>query len=194
VTESAGTLLYRRRGDQMEVLIVHPSGRYNRGAPWSIPKGKTEPGEDAETAARRETQEETGVSAGPLHSIGSVDLARSRKRIYGFAGPAPEDAAPHCASYGFAGPAPEDAAPHCASWEVDRARFVTLERARLLLHPAQAPFVDRMLAIKTRTRTRTRTRITLRTEQLPLDPLFERRQSACSPRPGPAHPDGSPPR
>jgi predicted NUDIX family NTP pyrophosphohydrolase len=129
VTESAGTLLYRRRGDQMEVLIVHPSGRYNRGAPWSIPKGKTEPGEDAETAARRETQEETGVSAGLLHSIGSVDLARSRKRIYG-----------------FAGPAPEDAAPHCASWEVDRARFVTLERARLLLHPAQAPFVDRMLA------------------------------------------------
>ena len=113
----------------MEVLIVHPSGRYNRGAPWSIPKGKTEAGEDAETAARRETQEETGVCPGSLHSIGSVDLARSRKRIFG-----------------FAGPAPEDAEPHCASWEVDRAQFVTLERARLLLHPAQAPFVDRLLA------------------------------------------------
>ena len=129
MTESAGTLLYRRRDGQLEVLIVHPSGRYNRGAPWSIPKGKAEPGEDLETTARRETREETGVFAGALHSIGSVDLARSRKRIYG-----------------FAGPAPEDAAPTCASWEVDRARFVTLEKARLLLHPAQVPFVDRLLA------------------------------------------------
>jgi len=129
VTESAGTLLYRRRGDELEVLIVHPSGRYNRGAPWSIPKGKTEPGEDLETTARRETREETGVTAGTLHSIGSVDLARGRKRIHG-----------------FGGPAPEDAEPRCASWEVDRAQFVTPDRARLLLHPAQVPFVDRLLA------------------------------------------------
>jgi len=129
VTESAGTLLYRRNGEQLEVLIVHPSGRYNRGAPWSIPKGKAEPGEELEAAARRETREETGVEAGRLHSIGSVDLARSRKRIHG-----------------FAGPAPEDAAPTCASWEVDRAQFVTVDRARLLLHPAQAAFVDRLLA------------------------------------------------
>jgi predicted NUDIX family NTP pyrophosphohydrolase len=129
VTESAGTLLYRKNGGQVEVLIVHPSGRYNRGAPWSIPKGKAEAGEDFETAARRETREETGVSAGPLYSIGSVDLARSRKRIHA-----------------FGGPAPEDAAPCCASWEVDRAQFVSVERARLLLHPAQAAFVDRLLA------------------------------------------------
>jgi predicted NUDIX family NTP pyrophosphohydrolase len=129
VTESAGTLLYRRNGDHLEVLIVHPSGRYNRGAPWSIPKGKAEPGEDFETTARRETEEEAGVSAGALHSIGSVDLARSRKRIHG-----------------FAGPAPVGAEPHCASWEVDRAQFIPLDRARLLLHPAQATFLDRLLA------------------------------------------------
>jgi predicted NUDIX family NTP pyrophosphohydrolase len=129
VTESAGTLLFRRDGDHLEVLIVHPSGRYNRGAPWSIPKGKTEPGEDLETTARRETEEETGVQPGRLHSIGSVDLARSRKRIHG-----------------FAGPAPDDADPRCASWEVDRAQFVAMDRARVLLHPAQATFLDRLLA------------------------------------------------
>jgi len=129
VTESAGTLLFRRNGQQLEVLIVHPSGRYNRGAPWSIPKGKNEPGEDLETTARRETEEETGVRPGRLHSIGSVDLARSRKRIHG-----------------FAGPAPDDAEPRCASWEVDRAQFVAMDRARVLLHPAQATFLDRLLA------------------------------------------------
>ena len=59
--ESAGTLLYRRNGGQLEVLIVHPWGPYNRRAPWSIPKGRTNPGEDLETAARRETVEETSL-------------------------------------------------------------------------------------------------------------------------------------
>ncbi len=127
--ESAGTLLYRRAGAHLEVLIVHPWGPYNRRAPWSIPKGRTNPGEDLETAARRETWEETGVHPGPLHSIGSVDLARSRKRIHG-----------------FAGPAPEDALPRCDETEVDEAKFIAIERARLLLHPAQVPFLDRLLA------------------------------------------------
>jgi predicted NUDIX family NTP pyrophosphohydrolase len=129
VIESAGTLLYRRNGAQLEVLIVHPWGPYNRRAPWSIPKGRTNPGEDLETAARRETFEETGVRAGSLHSIGSVDLARSRKRIHG-----------------FAGPAPADAMPRCDQKEVDEAKFVALDRARFLLHPAQVTFLDRLLA------------------------------------------------
>ena len=124
---SSGTLLYRRAGLTLEVLIVHPAGEYNRRAPWSIPKGKPEPGEDLETAARRETQEETGVEAGDLTPIGSVELTRSRKRIHG-----------------FAGPAPDTAAPRCASWEVDRAQFVPIDRARDMLHPAQAPFLDRL--------------------------------------------------
>jgi predicted NUDIX family NTP pyrophosphohydrolase len=129
VIESAGTLLYRRNGGQIEVLIVHPWGPYNRRAPWSIPKGRANPGEPLEVAARRETEEETGVLAGELVSIGSVDLARSRKRIHG-----------------FAGPAPADAAPRCDQREVDRAQFIAIDRARLLLHPAQVAFLDRLLA------------------------------------------------
>ena len=127
--ESAGTLLYRRNDGKLEVLIVHPWGPYDRRAPWSIPKGRTNPGEDLEAAARRETEEETGVKAGPLHSIGSVDLARSRKRIHG-----------------FSGPAPMDAAPRIDQKEVDEAKFVAIDRARFLLHPAQVTFLDRLLA------------------------------------------------
>jgi predicted NUDIX family NTP pyrophosphohydrolase len=127
MTESSGTLLYRRRGGLTEVLIVHPSGPYNRRAPWSIPKGKAEIGEALEAAARRETLEEAGVTAGPLTQLGSVELKRSRKRIHA-----------------FAGPAPEDASPHCASWEVDRAEFIPLATARELLHPDQAPLIDRL--------------------------------------------------
>jgi predicted NUDIX family NTP pyrophosphohydrolase len=71
---AAGTLLYRKRGDAIEVLIIHASGNYNAKAPWSIPKGEVEPDEELEAAARRETLEETGVVAGTLVALGYVDL------------------------------------------------------------------------------------------------------------------------
>src|SRR5262245_39759061 len=32
--QSSGTLLYRRAERGLEVLLVHPSGNYNRRAPW----------------------------------------------------------------------------------------------------------------------------------------------------------------
>jgi predicted NUDIX family NTP pyrophosphohydrolase len=126
--QSAGTLLYQVGQDGLEVLLVHPSGPYNRKAPWSIPKG--EPGEDAdlEATARRETLEETGVAAGSLVALGSITYRKSRKEV-------------HC----FAGPAPDGAAPRPTSWEVDQANFVTLSRARELLHPDQVPFLDRLM-------------------------------------------------
>jgi predicted NUDIX family NTP pyrophosphohydrolase len=126
--ESAGTLLYRGPVDKLEVLLVHPSGNYNRRAPWSIPKG--EPGDETnlEETARRETLEETGVAAGALVPLGDIIYKKSRKRV-------------HC----FAGPAPDDAQPLCASWEVDQACFVPLEEARNRIHPDQLPFLERLL-------------------------------------------------
>jgi predicted NUDIX family NTP pyrophosphohydrolase len=127
IKESSGTLLYRYYDDRLEVLLVHPSGNYNRGKPWSIPKGNPEPGELLEAAARRETVEETAVVAGVLVSLGSIRYVKSGKQI-------------HC----FAGPAPVDVIPVCASWEVDRSEFVAMEEARRCLHPDQVPFLDRL--------------------------------------------------
>lgn len=126
--QSAGTLLYRRHKDGVEVLLVHPSGNYNRGAPWSIPKGLVDENEDMEPAARRETSEETGLVAGELFPLGSIDYEKSRKRI-------------NC----FAGAVPVDAEPFCASWEVDRVEFVPLDTARELIHPDQVPFLERLV-------------------------------------------------
>ncbi len=125
--ESAGTLLYRHVGGKWQVLLVHPSGNYNRKSPWSIPKGEPDSGETHEAAARRETREETGVVAGDLLPLGETVLQKSRKRITA-----------------FTGLAPAEVEPTCASWEVDRAEFVTLDRARELLHPDQAVFIDRL--------------------------------------------------
>jgi predicted NUDIX family NTP pyrophosphohydrolase len=125
--QSAGTLLFRRNGEHVEVLLVHPSGNFNRRAPWGIPKGLIDEDEDAEAAARRETLEETGVTAERLHAVGSIDYTRSRKRI-------------HC----FVGESPPGAEPYCASWEVDRAEFLSLKEAREVMHPDQLPFLDRL--------------------------------------------------
>jgi predicted NUDIX family NTP pyrophosphohydrolase len=72
---SAGILLYRRRGREVEVLLVHPGGPFwakkDDGA-WSVPKGGYEPGEDPLAAAKREFQEETGSAPeGDAVALGS---------------------------------------------------------------------------------------------------------------------------
>jgi predicted NUDIX family NTP pyrophosphohydrolase len=85
-------------------------------------------GEDLETAARRETLEETAVQAGPLVGLGAIVYKKSRKEVHA-----------------FAGPAPADAKPQLASWEIDQARFVPLEESRKIIHPDQAVFLDRLL-------------------------------------------------
>ncbi len=125
--QTSGALLYREQDGVLHVLLVHPSGNYNRRAPWSIPKGLPEEGEDLESAARRETEEETGIKPGALVALGSIDYTKSRKRVF-------------C----FAGTAPHDQEPTCASWEVDRAEFVTLDSAFQLIHPDQRPFITRL--------------------------------------------------
>jgi predicted NUDIX family NTP pyrophosphohydrolase len=125
--ETAGTLLYRLHGKLVEVLLVHPSGNYNRKASWSIPKGLPEQTESMEEAARRETFEETGVRPRSLKPLGHVDYSKSHKRV-------------HC----FFGLAPENAEPKAASWEVDRAEFVPLPVARKQIHQDQAEFLKRL--------------------------------------------------
>jgi predicted NUDIX family NTP pyrophosphohydrolase len=78
--QSAGLLLFRRRGSSLEVLLVHPGGplwaRKDDGA-WSIPKGEVEENEDVLAAARREVGEETGarpsgtfISLSPVRQTG----------------------------------------------------------------------------------------------------------------------------
>jgi 8-oxo-dGTP diphosphatase len=125
---ASGTLLYRIVDGAVEVLLVHPSGNYNRRAPWGIPKGAPDANETLEETALRETREETGLIVGsPLTDLGHVDYTRSKKRVHA-----------------FAAKAPEDAAPRCASWEVDKVEFIEITRARRVIHPDQAALLDRL--------------------------------------------------
>jgi predicted NUDIX family NTP pyrophosphohydrolase len=74
---SAGLLVYRERGNGLEVLLAHPGGpfwaRRDHGA-WSLPKGEYLPDEEPVAAARREFLEELGLLAptGRLLPLGEV--------------------------------------------------------------------------------------------------------------------------
>lgn len=77
--QSAGLLVYRRQGRGIEVFLVHPGGPFwakkDLGA-WSIPKGEHTAEEDPLTAARREFEEETGMTiAGEFLQLGTVRQA-----------------------------------------------------------------------------------------------------------------------
>jgi len=126
--ESSGTLIYRNQGSQLEVLLVHPSGNYNKRAPWGIPKGELDVGESYEQAARRETMEETGITLGELASLGYIEYTKSRKRV-------------HC----FTAEASQNAVASCASWEIDKCEFLQVEEARRLIHADQSVFLDRLI-------------------------------------------------
>ena len=54
---SAGLLMYRRRGDGLEVFLVHPGGPFWKkkdAGSWTIPKGEFTDGEDPLDAARHD--------------------------------------------------------------------------------------------------------------------------------------------
>jgi predicted NUDIX family NTP pyrophosphohydrolase len=73
---SAGLLMFRRKNDAFEVLLVHPGGpffqRKDDGA-WTIPKGEATPGEDLLSRAQIEFEEELGTRPhGNWIELGSI--------------------------------------------------------------------------------------------------------------------------
>jgi len=65
--------MYRIQDGQLEVLLAHPGGPLFKNKDegfWTIPKGKIELGEEMLEAAKREFEEETGVTPnGPFAAL-----------------------------------------------------------------------------------------------------------------------------
>jgi predicted NUDIX family NTP pyrophosphohydrolase len=147
---SAGILLYRRPGDALELLLVHPGGPYwarkDAGA-WSIPKGEHADGEDGLACARREFEEETGSAPPPgaLVPLGEV-RQRSGKRVSAWAAEGDLDPG-DVRSNTFTVEWPPRSGRMQEFPEVDRAGWFAPEAARAALVPAQSAFVDRLLEI-----------------------------------------------
>lgn len=120
----------------LEVLLVHPRGATFRRPLFGIPKGLVEEGEDDETAAVRETLEETGLRVRVRADLGTV-RQKSGKVVHAFwAEVAPESAGDI------------DDAGRClhADRENDVCRFYPVEKARELMIPEQRAFLERLRA------------------------------------------------
>lgn len=146
---SAGLLLYRRRGGEIEVLLAHPGGplyqKKDAGA-WTIPKGEVE-GEEEEDLldrARIEFLEELGTEPppGPYIALGSIRQAGG-KTVHAWA----------CEG-DFAGPARSNTfrmewPPRSGQMrefpEVDRAEWFGLAEARVKINAAQVALIDGLL-------------------------------------------------
>jgi 8-oxo-dGTP diphosphatase len=76
---AAGSVLWRRGADGVEVAVVHRP-RYDD---WSLPKGKAHPGEPLAVTARRETVEETGwdVALGRWLGVARYRVDGEEKRV-----------------------------------------------------------------------------------------------------------------
>jgi len=86
--KSAGILLYKVIGGELQVFLIHPGGPFwakNDDGAWSIPKGAFEDGEDPLSAAKREFEEEVGsLPAGELIELTPLPQP-SGKVVYAWA-------------------------------------------------------------------------------------------------------------
>lgn len=143
---SAGLLLFRRRENAVEVLLVHPGGPFwkNKDAgSWSIPKGEVGEGEDLLTAAQREFEEELGFRpTGPLVALNPV-RQRSGKEVYAWA--IEGDCDPSAIrSNTFMMEWPPRSGIQAEFPEVDRAAFFSVAEARKRINTAQADLVEQL--------------------------------------------------
>jgi len=142
--ESAGLLMYRRRGGVIELLLVHPGGPFwkNKDAgAWTIPKGEVGPGEDLLAAAKREFEEELGAApAGEFVPLGSVKQ-KGGKVVHAWAVEGELDVAA-VKSNTFEMEWPPRSGKRQAFPEVDRAAWFDLATTRGKINAGQAPLID----------------------------------------------------
>jgi predicted NUDIX family NTP pyrophosphohydrolase len=144
---SAGLLMFRRKQNHLEVLLVHPGGPYFRkkdeGA-WTIPKGEAAQDEDLRTRARIEFEEELGFApADEWIELGSVKQKGGKTvHAWAFTGDLPPDF--KLASNTFEMEWPPRSGKIQRFPEIDQASFFSLELARSKINQAQTVFLDRL--------------------------------------------------
>jgi predicted NUDIX family NTP pyrophosphohydrolase len=145
---SAGLLMFRETADGLELFLVHPGGPFFRNrddGAWTIPKGLIEPGEAPLDAAQREFFEETGLRpTGPYLPLAAVKQKGGKTVVaWAFRG----DCDPYkVRANTFSIEWPRGSGRQQEFPEIDYAAFFSVEDARRKLNPAQAAFVDDLVA------------------------------------------------
>lgn len=143
---SAGMLLYRLVDGELRYFVCHPGGPYGRGTDkdkWSIPKGKIEAGETELEAAKRELEEETGITSESYDDLEYLGIAKqSRKDVEVFAARYLPAKDPVVKSNLTTIEWPRKSGVFIDIPEIDKGEFVTAEVAKYRLTRGQKAIVD----------------------------------------------------
>jgi predicted NUDIX family NTP pyrophosphohydrolase len=144
---SAGILLFRRRGSEPDLLLVHPGGPFWRNkdlGAWSTPKGEYAEGEEALAVAKREFEEETGARPqGDCVPLGEI-VQGGGKVVTAFALEGDFDPAT-LRSNTFEMEWPPKSGRQATFPEVDRAQWFSPAEARQKILKGQSELIDRLL-------------------------------------------------
>ncbi|MEA5358096.1 NUDIX domain-containing protein [Amycolatopsis sp., V23-08] len=146
---SAGLLLFRGRGEDVEVLLGHMGGPFwakKDAAAWSLPKGELDPDEPPEKAARREFEEELGLPAPEGDYVPLGEIKQSGGKVV-TAWAVEADLDPAAVVPGtFSMEWPPRSGKQQEFPELDRVEWFGLDAAREKLLKGQLPFLDRLTA------------------------------------------------
>ena len=141
---SAGLLMFRSTGGELEVFLVHPGGPFWTGkdaGAWTVPKGEYVDGEEPLDAAKREFTEETGFTAkGNFIALGTVRQTSGKiVNAWAFEG----DCDPRKLKSNFCEIEwPPRSGRKLEIPEVDRGAWFGLSEARKRILKSQEPFLD----------------------------------------------------
>jgi len=118
---------------ESKILLLHPSGAYNRRAPWLPPKEEIEADETSKEAAQRAVVEELGLppdSCTDIKELGSVTYKTKSKMIW-------------CFAARYLGK--NDAVR--LDWENDRYGWFTAEEAQRIIKEEFAPLIPKTMQL-----------------------------------------------
>lgn len=138
--------MYRKRNGALEFLLAHPGGPFfakKDNGVWGIPKGEPNDGEDIFAAAKREFEEETGLTPeGNFIGLGTIANPNGKiVHIWALEGDC------DCAaltSNMFMMEWPPHSSKQQEFPENDRYGFFTPDTAREKIVPTQIPFLERL--------------------------------------------------
>ena len=146
IKHSAGILLYRFSGEELDVLLVHPGGPFFRNKDkgwWTVPKGEIMPGEEPLSAALREFKEETGYSPeGEFISLESV-VQKGGKIVHCWAVKGDLDAS-QITCNNFTIEWPPKSGKMVDFPEVDQARWFSFSEAVSFINERQRAFLQEL--------------------------------------------------
>jgi predicted NUDIX family NTP pyrophosphohydrolase len=141
--------MYRNNAGKLQVLLAHPGGPYftNKDAGvWTIPKGEVEPGEDLLETAKREFEEETGITPrGPFLALTPIKQ-KGGKIVYAWAFKG--DCDPRgIVSNTFTMEWPPKSGRQMSFPEIDRADFFDVAAATQKIKSGQEALIDELTRI-----------------------------------------------